>query len=235
MKLKPFFCYFGGKWRAAPHYPTPTYPMIVEPFAGAAGYATRHHHLQVKLYDVDPVIYGIWSYLIAVKPSEILALPASVENVDSISVPQEAKWLIAFWLNKGNTTPKKSASTWAKSGLRPNSFWGPVVRQRLADQVDHIRHWEIFQKSYQEAPDFEATWFIDPPYFGECGKLYKHKLEDYTELGIWCQKRRGQVMVCEREGAVWLPFEPFKTIKATPGSKGKGHSSEVIWKNFSGT
>ncbi len=35
--LKPFFCYFGGKWRAAPHYPTPKHAEIVEPFAGAAG------------------------------------------------------------------------------------------------------------------------------------------------------------------------------------------------------
>jgi len=41
--------------------------------------------------------------------------------------------------------------------------------------------------------------------------------------------RPGQVIVCENSGATWLPFEPFRTIKSTPGSRGKGHSSEVIW------
>ena len=35
----PLFCYFGSKYRAAPHYPKPLYPHIIEPFAGAAGYS----------------------------------------------------------------------------------------------------------------------------------------------------------------------------------------------------
>lgn len=43
MILRPFFTYFGAKWRAAPHYPPPTHPTVIEPFAGAAGYALRHH------------------------------------------------------------------------------------------------------------------------------------------------------------------------------------------------
>jgi len=33
--LKPFWQYYGGKWRAAPHYPKPRHDTIVEPFAGA--------------------------------------------------------------------------------------------------------------------------------------------------------------------------------------------------------
>ena len=37
----PFFCFYGGKWRAAPHYPRPAFTSVVEPFASAAGYATR--------------------------------------------------------------------------------------------------------------------------------------------------------------------------------------------------
>ena len=41
-RLRPFFCYYGGKWRAAPKYPPPEHDTIVEPFAGAAGYATRY-------------------------------------------------------------------------------------------------------------------------------------------------------------------------------------------------
>ena len=52
--LKIFFSYFGGKWRAAPHYPAPTEPHIIEPFAGAAGYAMRYPERKVTLIDADP-------------------------------------------------------------------------------------------------------------------------------------------------------------------------------------
>lgn len=39
--LKPFWRYYGGKYRAAPRYPVPLHRTIVEPFAGAAGYSLR--------------------------------------------------------------------------------------------------------------------------------------------------------------------------------------------------
>ena len=35
MTLRPFFSYYGGKWRSAvKHYPAPEFDQIVEPFAG---------------------------------------------------------------------------------------------------------------------------------------------------------------------------------------------------------
>jgi len=49
MKLRPFWRYYGGKFRAAPRYPTPTHKTIVEPFAGAAGYSLRVDDLRVHL------------------------------------------------------------------------------------------------------------------------------------------------------------------------------------------
>ena len=39
--LLPFWAYYGGKWRSAPRYPAPVHGRIIEPFAGAAGYAMR--------------------------------------------------------------------------------------------------------------------------------------------------------------------------------------------------
>jgi hypothetical protein len=36
VSLRPFWRYYGGKWRAAPRYPRPTHDTIIEPFAGAA-------------------------------------------------------------------------------------------------------------------------------------------------------------------------------------------------------
>jgi site-specific DNA-adenine methylase len=40
--LRPFFPYYGSKWRAARAYPPPLHRQIVEPFAGSAGYALRY-------------------------------------------------------------------------------------------------------------------------------------------------------------------------------------------------
>lgn len=38
-------------------------------------------------------------------------------------------------------------------------------------------------------------------------------------------------MVCENEGADWLPFRPFIVIKSTEGKNGKAKSREAIWEN----
>lgn len=233
MNLKPFFTYYGGKWRAAPHYPTPKYKAIIEPFAGAAGYSLRYSNHSITLIEKDPVVAALWRYLISVSESEIRSLPLLTDgSVDDLDVCQEAKYLIGFWLNKGTTAPCKVPSRWMRDGIRPNSFWGEVIRERVASQVQHIRHWKVIETSYQYALNNEATWFIDPPYQGQ-GKYYKCSSNaiDFSALGQWCRGLEGQVIVCEQDGASWLPFKPFMTIKASPSSRGKGSCKEVIWTN----
>lgn len=69
--LKPFWRYYGGKWRAAPRYPKPEFSRIVEPFAGAAGYSMRYPSRQVILVEKHPIIAEIWRWLIAARESEI--------------------------------------------------------------------------------------------------------------------------------------------------------------------
>jgi len=228
-KLMPFFTYFGGKYRAAPRYPSPRYDAVVEPFCGSAGYSVRHAAKSVLLYDADEAVIGTWQYLIGVSSAEIAALPLTFDHVDDLRVPQEAKWLIGYWLNKGATTPRLTPSAWMRSGTRPNSYWGVAIRERLASQVDHIRHWKAVRCDYTAVPLIEGTWFVDPPYNHLSGRLYRYGVSDFEKLARWCKALRGQVMVCERADADWLPFAPFATTKATPGSRGKGHSQEVAW------
>ena len=230
-RLNPFFCYYGGKWRAAPKYPAPDHDTIIEPFAGAAGYATRYADRKVILVERDPIIAGLWRYLTRVSPDEIMAIPAEVPGtVDDLPICEEARWLVGFWCNKGAATPRKSPAKWMRSGLRPDSYWGPVIREKIASLVEAIRHWQIIEGSYEDAPNMTATWFTDPPY-EKAGRYYRFKLDDYGRLADWCKTRRGQVMVCENEGATWLPFKPFATIKSTPGVHGKSYSAEVLWTN----
>lgn len=73
--LHPFFSFFGSKWRLAPSYPRPEASTIIEPFAGSAGYSLRYPAHRVKLFDIDPVVVGVWKYLIAVSERELLRLP----------------------------------------------------------------------------------------------------------------------------------------------------------------
>ncbi len=167
---RPFFGYYGGKWRdALKHYPEPQHATIVEPFAGSAGYSLRYPSRKIILCEIDPVLSEVWRYLIRVKAKDILAIPdlALDGSVDDLKVCQEAKWLVGFWLNRGAASPRKSPSKWMRDRIRPGSFWGQRVRQTIANQVDAIRHWELRNCSYAECPTpRRATWFIDPPVRG---------------------------------------------------------------------
>jgi hypothetical protein len=230
--LRPFFGYYGGKWRNAPkHYAVPRFDTIVEPFAGSAGYSVRYYGRKVVLCELDPVLSAVWTYLVRVSEIEILRLPllGSDETVDDLQgLCQEAKWLIGLWLNRGVASPRKSPSKWMRDGIRPGSFWGERVRQMIASQVGKIRHWMIYNCSYEDCPvRRRSTWFIDPPY-EFAGQYYRYGSRgiDYRALGAWCRSLTGQVIVCENLGADWLPFRPLADVKTT---RAASRSLEVVW------
>lgn len=230
-RLRPFFSYYGSKWRLAPRYPAPAYEEIIEPFAGSAGYSLLYPERQVLLIDANPQITEVWRYLINVRESEMRRLPDIPDSgtVDDLSLPQEIRWLIGWCINKSQSSPAKRPSTWARDPehQRVINFWSQPYRERIAAQLRCVRHWRVLCTSYDKAPDHPATWFVDPPYAGHPGNYYREhgsKHLDYTTLGAWCKDRRGQVMVCEAQGADWLPFEPFADTRGTVG-----RSQEALW------
>ena len=232
VSLRPFWRYYGGKWMAAPWYPAPEHDTIIEPFAGAAGYSCRYPDRQVILIDKSPIIAGIWDYLIHVSPEEILSISDIPDGgtVDDLPACQEARWLAGFWVQDGVYTPRKSESTWAKTPKRTGSEWSgwnERSRQRIASQVPRIRHWRIICGEYTDAPDIDATWYIDPPYNNRAGSYYPAQPTSFDDLGRWCQHRRGLAVVCENAGAEWLPFRPLRTISNTHHTGSK----EVVWMN----
>lgn len=229
--LRPFWSYYGGKWRAAPRYPAPRYDTVIEPFAGAAGYSLRHYRHSVILIEKYPVVAGIWKYLISVSETEILKIPCTdaVANLPAW-VPQEARWLVGFHMNAGTVSPCRvlsSGSRKQRSRGRIYKGWTEATRERVAKQVPLIKHWQIIEGNWWDAPDVEATWFVDPPYNNKAGSYYVHSDLDYAELAAGCRLLRGQAIVCENEGADWLPFEPFGTFQKNSMS-GKA-SREVVW------
>ena len=92
-----------------------------------------------------------------------------------------------------------------------------------------IKNWTIEQLSYEQIPNQDAHWHIDPPYNNKAGSNYICGSAgiDYDHLAAWCKSREGVVQVCENEGADWLPFETaYETLSA---SKNKKPSKEVIY------
>jgi 16S rRNA G966 N2-methylase RsmD len=161
----------------------------------------------------------MWDYLINAKESEILSLPIVVDHLDNTRLCEEAKHLIGFWFNDGSAQPKKSPSG--------RNYWSESVRNRIASQLKYIRHWCIIYGDYSDAPDVEATWFIDPPYQGQ-GKYYKHSSNDidFDSLSNWVLNLQGQVIVCENHGADWLPFEFLEEINGGLNVDGRSKKSK---------
>ena len=237
--LKPFFSFYGSKWRLAKCYPEPMFERIVEPFAGSAGYALNYFQRKVVLIEKDPVIAELWKYLINVQPDQVLQIPllSDGQGVDDVVFNDPAeKTLVGFWIAKAKAVPAKSQSSWMrkeKGDRLLNNFWGTKIRERVAQQVSHIKHWEVISGDFEQASEIsDSTFFIDPPYAVK-GKHYRHRMteSDFERLAQMSLCLSGQVIVCENRGADWLPFVDFVTSR----SQLKGQrSKEVIFHRTGG-
>jgi site-specific DNA-adenine methylase len=254
-KRGPLFKYFGSKYRSSKFYPPPKFPHIIEPFAGGAGFALRYREHQVTLVDLDAELVALWQWLIKADPAEIAAMPVTglVKDVDirTLGLSDGAAQLMRRWQRTGhcsswtvsNITTGESA--WCQAHGKGQAggntgMWHRSTRDYLCRAVTEIRHWQAFCANWESinpaiAP--EATWFIDPPYQGVKYTSYKHGLRgiDYGKLAAWCRRLPGQVIVCEQQGADWLPF---KFSHEVSGMRGKMHgvagakSQEVFWTNY---
>ena len=174
----------------------------------------------------------VWKYLIAAEPREILKLPVEFKDLNDVDISREAKYFIGFWINGVNARPSTKWSSWARNAhVTKSLYWSAMARQLVANAVPRIKHWTVELCDYSKIENVEATWFVDPPYHIG-GESYVKQVDDYAKLGEWCKERQGQVIVCEQEGATWLPFKPLGIKpKGAPGaSKKRGQfTAEVIW------
>lgn len=185
------------------------------------------------LYEANPIIYGVWDYLIHVKAEEMRRLPAHVPHIDELKgIPEEAKWFIGFWFG-GPTLLPLARDKYFKEDPEKKGSWNSRVIDRISCQVDKIRHWRVYHKSYVDGVySGKAAWFIDPPYQGSLGKLYKNVPPmDFNHLREWTLARKGQVIVCEGAEADWLPFKVLMETKRSAefGTAGKKTNVQMIW------
>lgn len=200
------FNYYGTKSKLAALYDDPIYDTIIEPFSGAAAYSLygNRWEKEVILYDSNPKIYAVWRYLIEATPNDILSLPdlSRGQKVTDFNLSDGERWLIGFCINRGSSCPKITVGEW--------SSWNKKKLQ-LSTDVHKVKHWAVFNSSYESCLNRKATWFIDPPY-QQAGKYYfGHKQMNFNYLAEWCKSRIGQIIVCENEGADWLPFRFLST------------------------
>lgn len=201
------FKFYGAKQRIAAQYPEPELDTVVEPFAGAAGYAVhwRKHASLAILIEKDKRVVALWHRLLKMDVGDLLNMPAPVPGERSTDL------LVAFAAGRSTRdTPVEFTVT-----TRMAERFDPM-RRRIAGVLDECRHFEVRAGDYREAPDLAATWFVDPPYqttgAGRAdrtrGGRYTHANTDlnYQGLGDWVQARRGQVVACDQAGSDWLPW-----------------------------
>jgi len=231
--MMPYRClasFYGGKARIAHRYPPPRHDTIIEPFAGGAGYALRYAERSVHLYDVNPQVVALWRYVIQTPLDVIVAaipptVTAGARVSELIDIPSAAPGLVALLragANHGTFGCRGTCDVITPVGAQA---WYRII-PRVTYMVPRIRHWTITHGSYEQIPNMPATWFIDPPYYNKAGRVYCYQVTSYQALADWCQTRRGQVIVCENEGATWLPFVPL-TRSQSIGLRGR--AMESVW------
>lgn len=208
------FPYFGKKQRHAKDYPAPEYSIVIEPFAGSMGYTMFHRPDKALGIDADSRVVELWHRGVDMGLSGRLPDPPVVgSRTDDLFVK------LCSYSEHALTSGTMTVTT------RMVRDWGTVTTRMAEAGRWSNKHVEYMHGTYSDAPDIEATWFIDPPYQKANRRGYKHRSIDFSALAEFCRSRRGQVIVCEQSGADWLPFHPLYDLGSHRGSK----STEVIW------
>lgn len=227
-RYKCLFSFYGSKSKLVGRYPEPEHDLIIEPFAGGASYSLQNgENRQVRLNDLNPEVYRLWRFLVDTPNDEILEMvPTEVEKGQRFEGDDGLSLLLRANCNMGTfgTDGDHRQVTWFAA-----KNWHQV-HGRLNQYLPIISNWMVTNKDYRDLENIEATWFIDPPYANDAGSRYEYDSDfvDYDELASWCRTRKGQVVVCENEGADWLPFKPLVKAHTRGGVK---RAMEVIWTN----
>jgi 16S rRNA G966 N2-methylase RsmD len=231
------FYYYGGKGVLASAYPAPKFPVIIEPFAGAASYSVYHlirrNADRAILVEKDPRTAELWTRLLAMTPYEVRALVRHMPAVGE----KTSDWL---WMTSATSNVAARCQELTVSPRMASVLPGMV--RRIAAVLTYVKgRIEVHCGDYREAPEVEATWFIDPPYQPHPAKANASSTPnpqgmgyargcsaddlDFQALGQWAQSRPGQVIVCEQDGADWLPFRPL----VSGFDSGGRLKTEVMW------
>ena len=221
------FSYYGSKSKIINYYPVPKFPIIIEPFCGSARYSLKYYEKECWLNDSYKVISDVWEWIINATSSQINKIPILKRGDDLRlveGIDEKLRLLMGFIVNSGVEKPRNIVTQWREE---KQEFKRHI--KKLQNYCGKLKHWKVTNIDYNNLPDIEATWYIDPPYQEinvSKKQAYVHNKINYNELAEWCKSRKGQVIVCENSYAKWLPFIPLKEMH---GQRHK--TTEVIWTN----
>ena len=234
----PLFKWFGSKWQAAKHYPPPQNDVVVEAFAGSAGYGLRHYTKTVVVAEADPNIFALWSWLVnTATEADIRSIPISIPegtDIRGMGLSPGQALLLKCWQRTNNVGNCWTISPW---GNKPGQ-WTANTRARVAAEFHEIKHWKVVPDGLAllraGANIREVTWFIDPPYQYN----YKYFGWDfpYPDLAQLIHELRGEAIVCEAvdpklgDKPQWLPFTDFRsTVTSRRKADQSHHSRELMY------
>lgn len=219
------FAYYGAKHGLAPKYPRPRHSVIVEQFAGSAAYSVHHAATidQAILIDADERLVDLWHEIQQMTERDVDLIGKQLDG------ERFTHSLLIWMAGSGYGTSKLDSHPVTSRMVKD---W-PTVSVRIKRALQHVKRWTITLGSYVDAPDVEATWFVDPPYQQNgtmAGAGYRCPAADidFAHLADWCRSRSGQTIVCEQSPAAWLPFHPFAT-QANAAGIGTVSRQEVVW------
>lgn len=151
--------YYGRKTKVIKEYPKPLHDLIIEPFAGTAVYSLYEENWKrdVIILDKFHKVIKTWWYLQQTTPEDIKKLPIlkhKEKTTDYEWLCDEERWLIGFNIARGSARPKTTVQMY--------NSWNEEFRDRLADSIHKIKHWDIRLGTYEDIENQKATWFIDP-------------------------------------------------------------------------
>ena len=147
------FYYFGRKARLAGKYPAPQYETVIEPFAGSAAFSLTYQPMRAILLEKDQRIVDLWDRLCRMSEIELLNEPDLVAG----SMTDDLWHMLAMGSEHALTSRSLRVSTKAVNEFRK-------AKKVAASLLKTALRYEYKQGDYTNAPDIEATWFIDPPY-----------------------------------------------------------------------
>ena len=213
------FYYYGAKNMLAKHYPPPKLDLVIEPFGGSAAYGIHHlaknNKLRLIVNEKDPKVFNMWAFLKNTTFSEI-------ENYPLPNVGENTSDFFIMTCAASNAVSKCSKMK-VSERLR---YVFEIQKRRILQRFHLLERIEVTNLDYTEIINQQACWFIDPPYQLQTivqntpfqngngySVGYNSDSINFSDLASWCISRDGQIIVCEKQGANWLPFRSFRTAK----------------------
>ena len=214
------FYYYGAKNLLSRYYPEPRYDVIVEPFAGSAAYSCYHllknDKLSAILCDKDENVANAWDFLLKCSENDILNFPT----------PKIGEYAYDFLIKTCTASNASSKCHKMKYTERLDRVF-QIQKRRIIKFLPIRNRIKFVHGNYQSLQNIEATWFVDPPYqiVNKNGSVFQNgdgyskncnsSNLNFEELAEFCLGRQGQLIVCEKEGAGWLPFVDFRKNKTS--------------------